>query len=293
MRTIGFIGIGKIGLPICSHLVKAGYRVLGYRRSSMTEFEKIGGAPAGSPAEVGAEADIVFACLPSDEALDEAVQGPKGLIHSARAGQIVVELGSHALAVKQRYVGPLAEKGAVFLDGEVSGTPGMVVQRKGVIYLGGEPEAAKTIEPVVAAFADLCLYFGPFGAATKVKLVNNLLVALHIAGTAQAMALGLKASVDMNLLIKAIATGSGGSTQFATRAPWMAERRFIPQQGSAPGLANYLKMAKEFADEVGIATPLLDCLIDIYRRALPSIGERDVAAILELFESQPQSRPAG
>ena len=175
----------------------------------------------------------------------------------------------------------------------MSGTPGMVAQRKGVIYLGGEREAAKTIEPVVAAFADLCLYFGPFGAATKVKLVNNLLVALHIAGTAQAMALGLKAGVDLNLLIKAIATGSGGSTQFAIRAPWMAERRFIPQQGSAPGLAHYLEMAKEFADEVGIATPLLDCLMDIYRHALPSIGERDVAAILELFESQPHSRPAG
>jgi 3-hydroxyisobutyrate dehydrogenase-like beta-hydroxyacid dehydrogenase len=293
MRTIGFIGIGKIGLPICSHLVNAGYRVLGYRRSAMTDFEKIGGAPASSPADVGAEADIVFACLPSDEALDEAVQGPKGLIHSARAGQIVVELGSHALAVKQRHVGPLAEKGAIFLDGEVSGTPGMVAQRKGVIYLGGEREAAKTIEPVVAAFADLCLYFGPFGTATKVKLVNNLLVALHIAGTAQAMALGLKAGVDSDLLIKAIAMGSGGSTQFDIRAPWMAERRFIPQQGSAPGLAHYLEMAKEFADEVGIATPLLDCLIDIYRRALPSIGERDVAAILELFESQWQSRPAG
>jgi 3-hydroxyisobutyrate dehydrogenase-like beta-hydroxyacid dehydrogenase len=275
MRTIGFIGIGKIGLPICSHLVKAGYRVLGYRRSAMTDFEKIGGAPASSPAEVGAGADIVFACLPSDEALDEAVQGPKGLINS------------------ERYVGPLAEKGSVFLDGEVSGTPGMVAQRKGVIYLGGEREAAKTIEPVVAAFADLCLYFGPFGTATKVKLVNNLLVALHIAGTAQAMALGLKAGVDLDLLIKAIAMGSGGSTQFEIRAPWMAERRFIPQQGSAPGLAHYLKMAKEFADEVGIATQLLDCLIDIYRRALPSIGERDVAAILELFESQRHSRPAG
>lgn len=164
--------------------------MLGYRRGAMIEFEKIGGRPARSPAEIGAEADIVFACLPSDEALDETVQGPNGLIHSARAGQIVVELGSHAFAVKQRYVGPLAEKGAVFLDGEVSGTPDMVAERKGVIYLGGERGAAKTIEPVVAAFADLCLYLGPFGAATKVKLVNNLLVALHIAGTAQAMAVG-------------------------------------------------------------------------------------------------------
>jgi 3-hydroxyisobutyrate dehydrogenase-like beta-hydroxyacid dehydrogenase len=286
-KTIGFIGPGRIGMPICTHLVKAGYRVLGYRRSAMTEFEKIGGTPAGSPAQVGAEADIVFACLPDDAALDEVVRGPHGLVHSARSGQIVVELGSHPISVKGRYLAPLAEKGAIFLDGEVSGTPGMVAQRKGVIYLGGDRDAAKAIEPVVGAFADLCLYFGPFGAASKVKLVNNLLVALHIAGTGQAMAIGLKAGVDVDLLIKAVATGSGGSTQFGIRAPWMAERRFLPQQGTAESLVHYLEMAKTFAEEIGAATPLLECLIDIYRRAVPVVGERDVAAILEMFE-QPE-----
>ena len=84
---------------------------------------------------------------------------------------------------------------------------------------------------MVKGFADLCLYFGPFGAATKVKLVNNLLVAINIAATAEAMALGLKAGVDIDLMIKAIATGSGGSTQFGIRAPWMAQRKFKPMQG--------------------------------------------------------------
>jgi len=291
-KTIGFIGPGKIGLPICAHLVNAGYRVLGYRRSPMAEFAKVGGTPATSPEQVGAEADIVFACLPNDEALQEVVQGPRGLVHSARRGQIVIELGSHPIPVKQRYLAPLAEKGAIFLDGEVSGTPGMVAQRKGVIYLGGDREAATRVEHVVTAFADLCLYLGPFGSATKVKLVNNLLVGLHIAGTAQAMAIGLKAGVDVDLLIKAVATGSGGSTQFGIRAPWMAERRFLPQQGTVESLVHYLEMAKGFADEVGAATPLLDCLLDVYRRAVPVVGDRDVAAILELFEQpEPGSRP--
>jgi 3-hydroxyisobutyrate dehydrogenase-like beta-hydroxyacid dehydrogenase len=291
-KTIGFIGPGKIGLPICTNLVKAGYRVLGYRRGPMTEFAQMGGTPAGSPAQVGAEADIVFACLPNDAALDEVVQGSRGLVHSARPGQIVIELGSHPIPVKQRYLAPLAEKGAIFLDGEVSGTPGMVAQRKGVVYLGGDRDAARTVEPVVGAFADLCLYLGPFGAATKVKLVNNLLVGLHIAGTAQAMAIGLKAGVDVDLLIKAVATGSGGSTQFGIRAPWMAERRFLPQQGTVQSLEYYLEMAKAFADEVGAATPLLDCLLDIYRRAVPVVGDRDVAAILEFFEQPgPARRP--
>ena len=281
MQTIGFVGVGKIGLPICANLLKSGFPVVGYRRSALTEFEALGGIPARSAEDVGRQADIVLTCLPDDSALEEVV---RSLLTSARPGQIVVELGSHPVPVKEKYVGPFADRGATFIDGEVSGTPGMVAARKAVIYLGGPSDAVKTLEPVVAGFADLCLHLGAFGSATKVKLVNNLLVALHIAGTAQAMAIGLKAGVDKDLLIKAVASGSGGSTQFAIRAPWMAEHRFTPQQGSAPGLAHYLHTVKEMADDLNVATPLLDPLIDIFAQAIPAIGDRDVAAILEFFE---------
>src|SRR5467141_640813 len=123
METVGFVGIGKIGLPISENLVKSGYRVLGFRRGSLADFEKVGGVPARSPADIGAQTDIVFSCLPSSEALDEVVQGPNGLLKSARPGQIIVELGSHPVPDKQRHVAPLAAKGAAAIDGEVSGQP--------------------------------------------------------------------------------------------------------------------------------------------------------------------------
>ena len=284
METIGFIGIGKIGLPICEHLLKSGHPVVGYRRSSLADFEKLGGVAAQSPAEVGEKADIVFTCLPSDEALEEVINGPQGLLKTARPGQIVVEFGSHAVPVKKSYVAPLQAKGAVFIDGEVSGTPGMVVARKGAIYVSGDAVACETLAPIIKAFADVSLYLGPFGASTTVKVINNIMVGLHIAGTAQAMAIGLRAGVDVDLMIKAIANGSGSSGQFGIRAPWMAQRRFMPQQGSAPGLAHYLERGKELADELGVDTPVLDCLIDVFHRAIPGIGERDVAAIIEVFE---------
>ena len=291
METVGFVGVGKIGMPIAQNLINSGYRVLGYRRSSLAEFEKIGGIAARSPADVGTQADIVFSCLPSSEALEEVVQGPKGLVHAARPGQIVVELGSHPLPVKQGQVAPLAAKGAIFLDGEVSGTPGMVAQRKGVIYLAGDAEACRKVERVVIGFADSCLYFGPFGAASRVKLVNNLLVAIHIAATAEAMALGLKAGVDVELMIKAIATGSGGSTQFGIRAPWMAQRRFSPAQGTVPGLQHYFEMIEEFAGSVGVATPLLDRAAELYERFMEmGFGELDGAAMVDVIGSLPRRK---
>ena len=125
MQTIGFIGVGNIGMVICKHLIDSGHKVLGYRRSSLAEFEKIGGITAKSPADVSSQADIVFSCLPGGSALDEVVTGPNGLLKNARRGQVVVELGSHPIAAKERQVARFAEKGVAFIDGEVSGTPGI------------------------------------------------------------------------------------------------------------------------------------------------------------------------
>lgn len=292
METVGFIGVGKIGLPISENLIKSGYRVLGYRRSSLAEFEKIGGVPAKSPAEVGKQCDIVLSCVPTSEAVDEVVNGPNGLIHSARPGQIIVELGSHPIPDKEKHVATLAKKGAAYLDGEVSGTPGMVQARKAVIYLGGDAAAAKKIEPVIKGFADLCLYFGPFGGASKVKLVNNLLVSINIAATAEAMALGLKAGVDVDMMIKAIANGSGGSTQFGIRAPWMAQRRFHPVQGSSALLAHYFGMIDAWADSTGTATPLFDRAVEVYQKVAEMGFDKDydIAVTIDAINAMPRKK---
>jgi 3-hydroxyisobutyrate dehydrogenase-like beta-hydroxyacid dehydrogenase len=290
MQTIGFIGVGKIGLPICKHLLKAGHKVLGYRRGSLADFEAVGGIAAKSPADAAAMSDVVFTCLPSDEALEDVVNGPQGIAKAAKPGQIVVEFGSHAVPVKKSYIAPLADKGAVFIDGEVGGTPGMVEARKGVIYLSGDQTACDALMPLVKTFAEVAIFLGPFGASTTVKTINNILVGLHIAGTAQAMAIGLRAGIDVDLMIKAIANGSGGSTQFGIRAPWMAQRKFMPQQGSAAGLMHYIERGKELGEQVGVETPLIDSLLEIFQRAVPNIGERDVAAIIETFE--PKERKA-
>jgi 3-hydroxyisobutyrate dehydrogenase-like beta-hydroxyacid dehydrogenase len=284
IANVGFLGIGRIGQPICKNLIESGYQVLGYRRGSVDEFTAAGGVALGSPAEVVAQSDIIFCCMPTDEALHQVICGPGGVVDAVRPGQIVVELGSHPITIKQRYVSALSENGAIFLDGEVSGTPGMVAQRKAAIYLAGDRGAAEIAASVVRGFADLCFYLGAFGSASNVKLINNFLVALHIAGAAQAMAIGLRTGVDPALLIKAISMGSGGSTQFGIRAPMMADRRFNEQNGPADGLVHYCEGARELAASVGVTTPLLDSVLDTFRAALPIIGDRDVAAILESFE---------
>jgi 3-hydroxyisobutyrate dehydrogenase-like beta-hydroxyacid dehydrogenase len=283
---IGIIGLGKIGFPVARNLIESGHEVVGYRRSAMDEFTAIGGRAAASPAEIGADCDIIFSCMPGIDALRAIVEGDGGLLESARKGQIMTELGSHPVAEKEAFVAPLAAKGAIFLDGEVAGTPGMVAARKANIFLSGPREAVERIAPAVKGISDASLYLGEFGGATKVKLANNILVALDIAGAAQAIAFGLKLGVDKELLLKALVTGSGSSTQLGIRGPWMTSRQFLPLQGPAPALKYFLEQAHATAEGTGIKTDIIDCLQGIYDRAIPQIGERDVAALLEYFEGQ-------
>lgn len=283
---IGMVGLGKIGLPVARNLIERGHEVLGYRRSAMGDFVALGGRAAASPAAIGAECDIIFSCMPGFDALRGIVEGDGGLLEGAREGQIITELGSHPVAAKQQFVAPFAAKGATFLDGEVAGTPGMVTARKAGILLAGPRDAVDRIAEAVKGISDSSLYLGAFGSATKVKLANNILVALDIAGAAQAIAFGMQLGVDKELLLKALITGSGSSTQLGIRGPWMAERKFLPLQGPAPALKYYLEQARETAKGSGIKTDIIDCLHGIYDRAIPLIGERDVAAMLEYFEGK-------
>jgi 3-hydroxyisobutyrate dehydrogenase-like beta-hydroxyacid dehydrogenase len=293
MQTIGFIGVGKIGTEISKHLIGGGYRVLGYRRSSMAEFEKIGGVAARSPAQVAEESDIIFSCLPGGDSLDQVVTGPDGLLRTARKGQIVAELGSHPLPAKERQVARFAEKGAIFLDGEVSGTPGMVMAKKAPIYLAGDAEACKAIEPVVKNFAEICMYFGPFGAASKIKFVNNLLVTINTAAIGEAVSLALKAGVDPDMMIKAISAGSGGSVLFPIRAPRMVQKNFIPPQGTFEMLSHYFDYIDDMAHSSGAATPLFDLASGLYERGIKrGLGDYDVAAVIEVIDDLSKEKKA-
>ena len=121
----------------------------------------MGGIPAKSPADAAANADLVFTCLPSDEALEEVVNGPRGIATTAKPGQIVVEFGSCG-SIEKKIHRSLGGERCDFHDGEVGGTPGMVEARKGVIYLSGDKQACERLEPIVKAFAEISIFLGPF-----------------------------------------------------------------------------------------------------------------------------------
>jgi 3-hydroxyisobutyrate dehydrogenase len=279
-----------MAMPIAMLLLKGGVRVPGYRRSAMADFVAAGGIAKASPAEVAADCEFIISCLPSPEALDEVVSGPGGLIHGVQPGQIVLELGTYSFDVKERQRLALADKGAIFIDGEISGTPGMVAERKASVFIAGDAKACEIAAEVVKGFADTCTYFGKFGSAIQVKLIANLLVTLNIAASAEAMALAMKTGIDPSLLINAVASGAGSSRQFAIRAPWMAERRFHPAQGPVATLAHYFEPIRSMAAQLGVATPMLDRAVGLYEKAVAEgRSEQDVACLVDVIGGLPRS----
>ena len=169
----------------------------------------------------------------------------------------------------------------------------MVAQRKAPIYLAGDSEACKKLEPVIKVFADIYLYCGPFGAASKIKFVNNLLVTVNTAAIGEAVSLALKAGVDPELMIKAITNGSGGSVLFPIRAPRMVQKNYLPAQGTFETLSHYFEYIDDLAEHAAASTPLFDLASDLYRRGLQrGLGEHDVAAIIEVLDERPTAKKA-
>ena len=237
METVGLIGVGKIGLPIAENLIKSGYRVLGYRRGSHGRFRedrRRSGALARRDRRAGRHRAHLLAVGGSARRGGAGQERPGARRRGRdRSSSNSARIWCPTRSGRSRRSPPRAPS---FSTAKSAARPAWSSARKAVVYLAGDAEAAKKAEHGDARLhRHRATISAPFGAASKVKLINNLLVPIHIAATAEAMALGLKAGVDVDLMIKAVAAGSGGSTQFGIRAPWMAQRRFLPAQGNVPG----------------------------------------------------------
>jgi 3-hydroxyisobutyrate dehydrogenase-like beta-hydroxyacid dehydrogenase len=283
---VGIIGIGNIGLPVAQNLLKAGFEVIGFSLDNMDKFAAAGGKAAGSAREVAQAVEIIVDCLPKEKVFEAVMTGKDGIADVMRPGQIVASLSTYPLQVKTRQRDALAKRGILLLDCEISGTPPMVAQRKGVVFISGDKAAADKCMPVFNGFADLAFHLGEFGTASKMKIVANHLVAVNNLAVAEALALGTKAGLDPETIIKVVGPGAGGSAMFNIRAPMMASRKFTPAPGPLNTLEKYIHLVQELAQQVGCVTPLMDTAAKYYEQAISSgRGEQDIAAMFEVIES--------
>lgn len=278
---IGFVGLGNMGQPLSRNLLAAGFQVWGFDLNRSTAFEAAGGRQVASVAAL-AGLPLIVLSLPTSKALAATIDA---LLPKAGPGQTIVDLSSYALADKQAQAARLAERGAVMLDCEVSGLPMQAEQRKAVIFQSGDEAAAQRAKPVFDAMAEQHFFVGPFGSATRLKLIANTMVCVHTLMAAEALNLAARAGLDPALVAKVLGPSAAGSTTFLNKAPLMLSRHFDQGKGPFRHMFGYLARADEMARNAGAATPLLHAARTLYAQAeVQQRHDQDIAAVIELIE---------
>lgn len=225
---LGFIGLGKMGRPMTRNLLKAGYQVSIHNRSQgvVEELSREGATRATSPREVATAADLIITCLPTPASVEEVYLGADGLIPAARRGQTLIDCSTVGPALSRRLYAAARERGAGFLDAPVSGGPAGAEAATLTIMVGGDTDVVERAMPVFQALGKNIHHVGSSGAGTVVKLVNQLLVAIHTAAVAEATAFGVKAGADPQALLDVLKSSFGGSAMLARSLPLFMERKF-------------------------------------------------------------------
>lgn len=210
---LGFIGVGNMGNPMATNLVKAGHslQVFDIRRESAANLLEAGAVWANSPKEAATGAEATFLSLPMPADVERVVLADDGALAGTKSGDAIFDMSTNSPTVVRSLCDKAKAKEVAFLDAPVSG--GVRGARAGTlaIMVGGDKGVFAKYEPALKAMGANVIHCGDIGAGNVVKLVNNMLAFIHMMGAAEAMVLGAKAGVDPNIIWQAVKASSGGS----------------------------------------------------------------------------------
>lgn len=230
LPKIAFIGLGLMGAPMASHLLKAGHEMHLYSRSRGNAGNLIAGSGIwhDTPAEAAEAADIVITMvgLPSD--VEGLYLAPSGLLDAAKKGTLLIDMTTSSPSLAIRIAEVASTKGLWALDAPVSGGVGGAQLAKLSIMVGGSPEAYAKALPVFEKMGANIQHQGGPGAGQHTKMVNQTVIAGTILGVAEGLAYAKAAGLDREKVMESIATGAAGSVQLAVMGNLMLKGDYSP-----------------------------------------------------------------
>jgi 2-hydroxy-3-oxopropionate reductase len=211
--SVGFIGIGTMGLEMVRNLLKAGHAVRAFdlNEAAVADIVKEGAVRAKSPAEAAQAADVVITMLPDTPHVEATIYGEHGLLKSPPSGKLIVDMSTISPVAVRSIHADLQKAGVSFIDAPVSGGPLGARNAALSIMAGGEAEAFSKAEPFFQAMGTTITHVGVSGAGQTVKLCNQLICGINIQAICEALALGRASGVDLNLLRRVLLGGSAAS----------------------------------------------------------------------------------
>ena len=277
--SIGYVGVGLMGGPMVRRLTGLGWQV----RSHDIVPER---SMLGSAGEAALGTDVVLLNLPTNEAVEDAVFGARGLVHALKTAQLVVDFSTIPVDACRRHAARLAAAtGCRWVDAPVSGGPPAVEAGTLTVMAGGEAADLERLAPLMRDIAGRCTHMGPVGAGLAAKMINQLIVGVGHAMLGEAVGLCEKAGIDAARIPDCLAGGYADSNVMKAYWPRMVARDFAPR-GYVRQLLKDLEMVNAWASGLHAGTPMLGAALSAYRK-LKARGdsELDTSAVVKLYIS--------
>ncbi len=280
---VGFLGLGIMGSAMSGNLLKAGFSVCGFDPSdaARARLKKAGGTPCTSMGDVAAQVDVIIASLPHAQALIDASHA---VAQKGKKGLIVVDTSTLDIDDKVAAQKILAKQGITLLDCPLSGTGAQAVRKDLSVYSSGPAKAVQQLAPVFEGFAKANYYLGEFGNGMKMKLMANLLVAIHNVSTAEVLLFGERFGIAPEVAVKVLADGAGGSRMLDVRGPMMVNQSWDQATMKVSVWQKDMKLIGAALAQTHTAAPLFAATIPVYNAAM-GLGhaENDTAAVFDVL----------
>lgn len=286
---VGFIGLGNMGLGMANNLLGGGVDLTVWNRSpeKVKDFVSRGAKSAASPAELTRGVDVVLACLADINTSRDIFLGERGVVANARKGQILVDHATVDLRTSKDCYQAAKAKGASFLDAPISGGPLGARDATMSIMVGGDRNAFDQAKPVFDRMGRTVRYMGQSGAGTAMKLINQLLVTVHVCAAAEAFLLANKAGIDINEAASLLAASWGNSRMVERSAPITVKRDFERSAAPVRNLVKDIGIIVDLARDMGMALPLAQQAQEIMNETRDmGYAEGDIAAVLLALEKR-------
>jgi 3-hydroxyisobutyrate dehydrogenase-like beta-hydroxyacid dehydrogenase len=228
-QRVAFLGLGVMGYPMAGHLARAGHQVTVYNRTAAKAaawVAEYGGSSAATPAQAAQGADIVFACVGNDDDLRSVTVGEQGAFAGMQPGALFVDHTTASASGARELYATAQARGLHFVDAPVSGGQAGAVNGALTVMCGGDEAAFNAMKPVAMAYSKAVTLVGASGAGQLAKMVNQTAIAGLVQGLSEAIAFGLRAGLDMKLVLDVIGKGAAQSWQMDNRGKTMVDGKF-------------------------------------------------------------------
>jgi 3-hydroxyisobutyrate dehydrogenase len=296
MTTLGFIGLGNMGGPMAANLLKAGHtvKVFDLVPAALENLAEQGALTCGSALDATVNVDVLISMLPASVHVETLYLGEKGILPHIKASTLVIDCSTIAPSSAQKVSAAAHERGITMLDAPVSGGVGGAVGGTLTFIVGGTSEGLARAQPLLEAMGENIFHAGAAGAGQVAKICNNMLLSVLMAGTAEALQLGVDNGLDPAVLSEIMRKSSGGNWALEVYNPYPGVMPGVPASKEYEGgflvdlMIKDLGLAMAAALEKGAATPMGSLARNLYvNHGKSGFGQKDFSSIQAVFNKKP------